>query len=115
MGRAMNTPSRRALYRVVYPIAERPTLELGRAVFEVVDCSELGVRYRVPGFGAPRIGDVVDGMLWFRRGAQIGIQGTVIRTGGSLVAVSLTQPGTTFYQILCEQRYLRGKGYTLTA
>jgi hypothetical protein len=110
----MNHPSRRELYRIVYPLAERPTLEVGRALYEVVDCSELGLRYYVPNRRMPEIGTPVNGILCFRRGAQIAIDGAVIRTGGGLVAIALTQPGTTFYQVLTEQRYLRAKGYTLS-
>ena len=54
----MPTSSRRALYRIVYPIDERPTFEIGRFVYEVIDCSERGLRYevkdrRVPALGTP--------------------------------------------------------------
>jgi hypothetical protein len=106
-------PSRRALYRVTYPIAERPAVEIGRAVHDVIDCSEQGLRYEVRDRRVPKVGSTVSGTIRFRYGESIEIVGEVIRTRAGLVALSLENPGIPFAHILAEQRYLRGKGYTL--
>jgi hypothetical protein len=111
---SMHASSRRELYRIVYPLAERPSLELGRFVYEVIDCCELGLRYRVPDLRVPAVGTRISGTLRFRRGAEILIDGKVLRTAAGQVVIALDKPGTTFFQILAEQRYLRQKGYTLT-
>jgi len=89
--------SRRELYRIVYPIHERPAFEIGRFVYEVIDCSERGIRYDVKDRRVPALGTPLGGTLQFRRG------------GG----VELDAPGISFSDILAEQRYLRARGYTL--
>jgi hypothetical protein len=109
----MTRPSRRALYRIAYPEAERPVFEVGRQLYIVLDCSELGLRYEAGEARWPDVGSEISGSIQFRRGAEIRIEGTVLRVEGGVVALTLNQPGATFYEILAEQRYLRSKGYTL--
>lgn len=108
----MSEQSRRALYRVNYPLVERPTLQVGRFLYEVVDCSERGLRYEVRDNRLPTLGTVLGGELQFRRGSEIAITGEVIRSRGGLVVLALDPP-LPFAEVLAEQRYLRSKGYTL--
>ena len=105
--------SRRELYRIVYPMHERPHFEIGRFVYEVVDCSERGIRYSVKDRKLPALGTPLGGTLQFRRGREVEITGEVIRTRGGTVALVLDAPGILFSDILAEQRYLRAKGYSL--
>ena len=107
------TESRRALYRVVYPLVERPTLEIGRHVFEVVDCSERGLAYEIRMGRPPVVDTELEGIVQFRRGAEVEITGKVIRSRGGHVVLALDPP-LPFAEILAEQRYLRAKGYSLT-
>ena len=104
--------SRREFYRVIYPLDERPTVTVGRLVHAVVDCSERGLRYEVKDRRVPQLGAEFKGRLRFRRGAEILVNGEVIRARSGLVVVKLDPP-LPFGEILSEQRYLRGKGYTL--
>ena len=108
----MPSSSRRALYRVAYPIAERPTFRFGRYEYQVVDCSERGLRYHVATRRLPSLGTPLAGILDFRReGASIEIAGEVIRTRGDIVVLALDAPGIPFSHILAEQRYLRARGF----
>jgi hypothetical protein len=110
----MATSSRRSLYRIVYPLTERPVLAVGRFIYEVIDCSERGLRYEVKGRRAPSLGTPLGGILRLRRGgAGIQVTGEVIRIRGTTVALALDSPGIPFANILAEQRYLRSRGFTL--
>lgn len=108
----MASPSRRALYRITYPMTERPTFRLGRHAYEVVDCSERGLRYQVQHRRLPSLGMPLGGTIEFKReGAFVEIAGEVIRTRGDIVVLSLDAPGIPFSHILAEQRYLRSRGF----
>jgi hypothetical protein len=105
--------SRRAHFRIVYPLVERPSFEVGRYVYEVIDCSELGLRYEIKDKRMPTLGTQIGGVVQFRRGASIEVTGQVLRSQNGMVVLVLDPPGITFSGILGEQRYLRSKGYTL--
>src|SRR4051812_2123213 len=79
--------ARRAVYRVVYPVRERPTLQVGSESFSVMDCSELGLRYQVQEAHLPTLGATVSGILHFRRGAEVPVTGEVVRVESGTVAV----------------------------
>ena len=104
--------SRRSHFRVVYPIEERPTFNVGRFFHEVVDLSEKGLRYEVRDRRVPTVGTKVSGTLAFKRGHELTINGEVLRARGGLVVIIL-EPALDFGEVLAEQQYLRGKGYTL--
>lgn len=105
--------SRRALYRVTYPLGDRPAFDMGRFVHEIVDCSEQGLRYDVRDLRLPEVGAQLGGVIKFRRGGQVEVTGEVIRADAGLVVLVLDAPGIRFSDILLEQRYLRGKGFSL--
>ena len=106
--------SRRALYRIVYPLAERPTFEVGRFSYAVVDCSERGLRYAIQERRVPSLGTPLSGILRLRReGEGIELTGEVIRARAGTVVLALDAPGIPFSEILSEQRYLRSKGHSL--
>jgi hypothetical protein len=109
----MPLSSRRELYRIAYPIAERPTFRIGRYAYAVLDCSERGLRYEVANRRLPSIGTPLGGLIEFRReDASVEIAGEVIRARGNVVVLALEAPGIPFAHILAEQRYLRGRGFT---
>jgi len=105
--------SRRAHYRVTYPIAERPSFEIGRNTYEVLQCSERGVRYEVPDRRFPALGGELGGIIQFRRGARVEVAGEVTRAHRGEVVLFLRLQGIPFSEMLLEQQYLRSKGYTL--
>lgn len=109
----MTDSSRRALYRIVYPLAERPAFLVGRHVYEIIDCSEAGLRYEVRDRRLPALDTEIGGTIEFRRGDELVVTGKVIRAQGEIVVLALDPPGIPFGEVLSEQRYLRSKGYTL--
>jgi len=108
----MATPSRRALYRVVYPLTERPTFEVGRSLHDVVDCSERGIRYELNHQRIPAVGSHCEGILHFRRGDSVPVEGEILRVLRGVVVLALNPP-LAFAQVMAEQRYLRSKGFLL--
>lgn len=103
--------SRRNHYRVTYPFAERPTFQIGWTSFEVVECSESGLRYDLGERHCPTIGSQVAGRVVFRSGETIDVTGDVVRLQDGFVALVLQAPAIPFGLVIREQRYLRGKGY----
>lgn len=109
----MPTSPSRALYRIVYPVNERPIFEIGRFAYEMIDCSERGLRYEVNDGIVPALGTPLGGTLKFRSGSGVEVTGEVIRTLDGTVALALDPPGVPFSVILAEQRYLRSRGFNL--
>ena len=109
----MPSSSRRALYRVIYPLIERPSFEIGRFTYKVIDCSERGLRFEAADRRVPALGTPLAGVLRFRRGGSVEVGGEVIRTRIGTVALALDAPGIRFADILAEQRFLRSRGYLL--
>lgn len=97
----------RSAYRIPYPFIESPRLIVGMQVLQVVDCSERGLRFRAPGPELPELGTRLRGRLRFPRGAEVGIEGTVVRIMDDEVALYLSDPGVPFRVILQEQIHLR--------
>lgn len=87
-------------------------MEIGRIIYELVDCSEQGLRYEIER-GLPDVGALITGIVKFRRGDQVKVTGEVLRARAGLVVLALDAPGIPFANILLEQRYLRGKGFLL--
>ena len=106
--------SRRNHYRVLYPFAERPALEIGWTSFDVAECSESGLRYELGQRHSPSIGAQVAGKVLFKSGETVDVTGEVVRLQDGLVALALHPPGIPFAVVMREQRYLRGKGFQVT-
>jgi len=103
--------SRRAVYRITYPLSERPEFVIGRREHAVVDCSERGLRFEVSGAQAPALNSLLEGIVRFRRGEQVRVTGTVLRCDGSTAVIVLQGPGIAFSHIIAEQRYLLSRGF----
>jgi hypothetical protein len=99
----------RALYRVQFPVTERPRLITGDRAHEVLDCSEVGIRYRAPSSWEAEVGTPVRGLVRFRRGAEVNVQGFIVRVEDQVIAVRLTEGGIPLAVMLDEQRYLRAR------
>jgi hypothetical protein len=103
----MPQSNRRAHFRVSYPAALRPRLVVGASICEVVDCSERGVRFRLPALDSFPPGVRVDARLRFLRGDEVLLRGTIAYTDGSAAALRLEGEGIPFASILREQIHLR--------
>ena len=106
--------SRRNHYRVIYPFAERPSFSIGWASFEIVECSERGLRYELGERRWPKVGEEVAGRVTFRSGETVDVIGDVVRVQDGFTALALRPPGIPYAVVIHEQRYLRGKGFRVT-
>jgi hypothetical protein len=97
--------SRRAVYRVVYPVTERPSFVLPDESFPVLDCSELGMRYESRTH-RPDLGTTLSGVVRCRRGAEVSVSGEVIRVESGTVAVWFRSRGIPLSDVLAERAYL---------
>ncbi len=115
----MNTPEqtpvgaeRREFHRIRYPIPERPSLFLeANKAYTILDVSGRGLRYASGEPFVRRLYDPVRGLLQFRRGTKIAIQGTIVRADEREIALYLHQE-IPFNILLAEQQYLR-KHYSM--
>ena len=97
----------RSYYRIPYPSFEGPRLVVGFHVCQVLDCSERGLRFVAPAHAVPEAGVAIRGRVRFPRGADVEVEGVVIRVDEREVALRLAEPGVPFRVILQEQIYLR--------
>jgi hypothetical protein len=85
-----NFIDRRAHERVTYPPGQRPTLVVGSGSYEVFDCSERGLL--VARAGAAGLEEAVDiqGRVRFPTGAEVTIEGVVLRVQDDAIAIQFT-------------------------
>jgi hypothetical protein len=103
----------RAHFRIQYPMAARPRFRLGGEVYEVVDLSEGGLRFRTP---QPLLLDYdqpLQGVIRFHRGEESAVTGRVLRLDGRDVVLRIDS-GVTFRTVMEEQRWLLQQNYGLT-
>jgi hypothetical protein len=98
-------PELREFHRIRFPISERPTFLHKDKSYPVIDVSIRGFCYSASGGPLPKPHDSIKGILRFRRGAQVKIEGTVVRIQNEEVALHLNQE-IPFAVLLAEQRYL---------
>jgi hypothetical protein len=104
--------SRRAVYRIVYPVRERPTLLIGPDSFSVMDCSELGLRYQVADAHLPAVGETLEAIVRFRRGSEVPVKGEVVRVEHGTVALWFRSQPIPLTEVMSERRYLESTDQT---
>ena len=99
---------RRHHYRIIYPQMVQPRFHLEGAAdpARVLDCSELGLRYRPVGGARPAIGDHVRGNVHFHPRRHVEVEGEVVRVSREDVALRLLRPGIPMSMMFAEQRHL---------
>jgi hypothetical protein len=101
----MPWPHAREYFRVAYPSALRPRLDVQDYQFDVVDVSERGLRFRLGQAQPPESGNEVQGVVRFRRGEEVTVRGIVVRVDAGEVAARLEE-GIPLGVIMGEQRFL---------
>jgi hypothetical protein len=96
---------RRELYRIVYPIGARPSLEVDGRSHPVVDLCERGVRFLHPKAEELSLGWRLQGLLHFGDGTTMEVEGEVMRVEFNQAVLHLGTPISPA-RILKEQRYL---------
>ena len=96
----------RQYYRIRYPIPARPHIAIAGRSYEVLDCSERGVRYQAPPEEHPEMGSAVRGRIAFGRRGEADVAGVVVRLQGDNVVLHLTLEPIPLATVFAEQRYL---------
>jgi PilZ domain-containing protein len=81
---------RRAHERVVYPKGQRPTLTVGSGTYEVLDCSERGLRVARAGAASFETSVDLQGRVRFPPGNEVMIEGVVLRVQNDAIAIQFT-------------------------
>jgi len=100
--------NQRNFYRLLYPTAERPRLRTETRDYEVSEISEGGIKIQLAGACVIQKGDPLEGILQFRTGETISIEGVVLRSDEEKVVVTLSS-GISLETMLAEQIRLRKK------
>ena len=105
----MSGMQRRAFFRLRYPYAERPTLEVGDSSYSVTEISEGGMRIVLAkGQDLSAHGRHINGVVHFSDGQAVAISGSVRRSVSDEVAWSLNS-GVSFRHMMAEQARLLRK------
>jgi len=105
--------NRRKHYRVVYPLTERPSFAFDQTIYQVIECSERGLRFRAEE-RQPPLYSRVGGRLVLRHGLEIQVSGRVVRRSETFVALHLDLQPIPFVAVMREQLYLRKLGTVLS-
>ena len=85
-----NFIDRRAHERVQYGVTERPRLTIGRASYEVLDCSERGLLLARSGDELAEQGLDIQGKVRFPTGVEVLVEGVVLRAQEDAIAIQFT-------------------------
>ncbi len=86
----MSFVDRRAHERVIYPEGQRPTLIVAGAAYQVVDCSERGLRVARAGAALLETSVDLQGRVRFPTGTEVTIEGVVVRVQDDAIAIQFT-------------------------
>jgi hypothetical protein len=103
----MSFIDRRAHERVVYPKGERPTLLVGGAAYEVLDCSERGLRVARAGAAPLETSVDIQGRVRYPTGTEVMIEGVVVRVQDDAIAIQFTGLWIPRDVILAELRRMK--------
>ena len=105
--------NRREFFRVVYPVTDRPTLEIDGKEYQIVDLSEFGIKFFTHSVGAFYANLPVRIQITFHDGKTLNLLGTILRLEGEgeeeEIAVILLSKEIPTSRIMKEQRYLINK------
>jgi hypothetical protein len=103
----MSFIDRRAHERVVYPKGQGPTLIIGDAVYEILDCSERGLRV-ARATPMPLEASVdFQGRVRFPPGTEVPVEGVVLRVQDDEIAIQFTGLWIPRDVILAELRRMK--------
>ncbi len=102
----------RTYYRLRYPGAERPTVRIEDRDYEVSEVSERGAKIVLAGACALRLDQPFAGVLRFRDGETVSVEGVVQRFAGKEIVLNLSS-GVSLKRMMAEQKRLLQKYPTL--
>lgn len=98
---------RREFYRLIYPVAVRPTIQVGAFVYEAFDVSEYGIKLLCDDLNF-RLGQTILGTITFHDSMSYPIEGVVLRITRYEVILRLMKP-IPERRMLDEQRFIINK------
>lgn len=99
---------RRQFFRLRYPIAERPTIELQGESYQVCEISEEGARLLFRSAKPVSFGETMTGTIHFFDSEDVDVEGIPLRQHGCEVALKLTK-GLSLKRMTDEQLHLLEK------
>lgn len=107
------TDQKRAHFRLQYPVASRPKITLRNETLEIIDISEMGVRFGVAKASSWRgLTEVMQATITFTDGEKVAVLGKVLRVTADQVVLQLTR-GIPYAKIMSEQRRILQSHKTL--
>ena len=100
------THCHRQVFRITYPEGARPQFDTYSGTYEIVDCSEAGLRYLLNGAKPPSLSTVIHGRIRFATESTGDLSGFVLRASKDHVAIRFAKRLSPAI-ILNEQRWLR--------
>ncbi len=85
------TRSRRAHYRIIYPLRKRPSLLCGEVTYAVVNLSESGVQVTCPPEQSLVVDAPVAGLIRFADGSETPVKGAVLRRDRNRAVIRFSQ------------------------
>lgn len=103
-------PKLATFFRLVYPEVDRPVLQIGKRLCEIVDLSEEGVKFVQPAGFSPALETLLNGIVKFYNGETVSISGKVLRYDEKKGHCVLhLHEGLPFAKMIEEQRRLINK------
>ncbi len=103
----MSFIDRRAHERVIYPPGQRPMLLVGGSAYEVLDCSERGLRVARSAAAFLETSVDIQGQVRFPTGVEVTVEGVVLRVQGDTIAIQFTGLWIPRDVILAELRRMK--------
>ena len=97
--------NKRELYRITYPVNDRPILKLLGNEFEVTNISERGIKFICKQCSEFKIDLEVKFTLIFHDNESFLLEGRILQTYKSAVVIGLRR-NIPFERIILEQRYI---------
>ncbi len=97
--------NKRELYRITYPVHNRPILKLLGNTFEVINISEKGIKILCTQCSGFKIDVAVQFTLTFRDNKSFSLEGKILQIYKRAAVISLTK-NIPLERIIQEQRYI---------
>ncbi len=107
------TEQKRAYFRIVYPVGDRPKIMLRNETFDVIDLSEMGVRFVSRNAGRwLGVAEALQATIVFFDKEKVTVIGRVLRANDDQVILHLSR-GIPLTKVMAEQRRILQSHNTL--
>ena len=94
-------------FRINYPEGARPTIIIAGQELTIIDLSEAGVKFAIGLTPRPAKGQTMMGIVRFRDGTKIRVEGTVVRSSAEdRTCILNLSKGIPLSKMMEEQRYI---------